>query len=174
MYRGEYIEPKDAFKTIEARTKYEKKPSEIACFLAGGMSDTVWIFNFMQALRCSTLDLSDLVLYNPYNEDTDTVNQTYWEFTYLNKYIEEGNFIFSVYFDKYTDQPISLFELGKALGHLQYKKFGFVASANPEYKKLEQVKVQCVLSGYTLEVRDPFEHAAAVIEEYKIIKELQR
>ena len=166
-----------SFKVINARTMYEKKPNEIACFLAGGMSNTGWIDTFMDTL-CGidrnilrNKELQDLVIYNPYNEEIEMLHQIFWEYKYLNSYVDTGKFIFSVYFDKYTDQPISLFELGKILGHLQYKNFGFVASAHPEYKKLEEVQMQCVFCGYTLEVRDPFQHAHAVVDEYKRIKE---
>ena len=167
-------------KLINAREMYEKKPIEIACFLAGGMSNTTWLNEVISAIEKYNTKynnvLNNLILYNPYCTNIDsTVNQVFWEFNYLNKYIDSG-FIFSIYFDEYTEQPISLFELGKILGILtneeKRNKIGFIASANPKYKKLEEIQIQCICCGQLLEVRTLEEHAMSIVQAYKSMKGL--
>ena len=80
--------------------------------MAGGMGNTDWHKEFLDCLKRHNLNY--LVVYNPYN--ANIVNhdaQVEWEFKYLSLY--KGNFIFSIYFDKYSPQPISMYELGRML-----------------------------------------------------------
>ena len=168
-------------KIINATERYEKTPDEVACFLTGGTGNTQWIESFMRALRLedNRKEIEKLVVYNPYNPwIKNLANQIIWEYQYLNKYIfdtNNENFIFSIYFDEYTVQPISLFELGKILGivsngeNINHNKIKLVLSAEAKYEKLEEIQIHCALCGYSLEIRTPEEHAREVVRMYKLI-----
>ena len=172
-------------RVVQAPEVYDKKDFEIACFMGGGMGNTEWHEEFFKTLNLYNRRL--LVVYNPYNPNiTDARKQIKWEFTYLNEYVND-HFIFSMYFDKYTDQPISMYELGRAsvlhqsetiklntkLGHSSiFTRYGFpmIVSVHPEAPKKEDIKIQCELAGILALERTPEEHADAVIREYDIIK----
>ena len=86
---------------------------------------------------------------------------------YLNNYIND-HFIFSCYFDKYTNQPISMYELGRAsvlckeqsvkimvkenVGSVVYTNYGFpmVVSVHPEAPKKQDIICQCGLAHVTV------------------------
>lgn len=172
-------------RVVQAPEVYDKKDFEIACFMGGGMGNTQWHEEFFTTLNSYVLN--KLVVYNPYNPNiTDVRKQIEWEFNYLNNYIND-HFIFSMYFDKYTDQPISMYELGRVsvlhnsetiklntkLGHSSiFTRYGFpaIVSIHPEAPKKEDIKIQCELAGILALERTPEEHADAVIREYDIIK----
>ena len=100
-------------KIIKPFEYIDPKSTDIICFLAGGCTNNEWreeIYSYLQERP-----LYHLILVDPYNPNiTNAKEQIQWEHLYLTQYSED-NFIFSVYFDKYTDQPISMFELGRAL-----------------------------------------------------------
>ena len=79
------------------------------CFLAGCCVYNKWREEIIEQLKPY-----NIIVVDPYNTNiTSTYEQIRWEHYYLNNFINK-NFIFSVYFDKYSTQPISMYELGKA------------------------------------------------------------
>ncbi len=84
----------------------------------------------------------DVVLYNPrrsdYNID-DEEEQITWEY----KMIDDSDIV-AFWFSSETVQPITLFELGKVLGSGQRVIIGI----DPEYPRMNDVKIQSQLSGY--------------------------
>ena len=175
-------------KVVSPNEDYEKKPYETACFMAGGCANTEWQADFIHTLECC--NPSNLVIYSPYNpEIKDTFLRMEWEYKYLHKYIND-NFIFSVYFDRYTKQPMSMFELG-VMSHLSkprkfelitkrgktsvYDSLGFpcVVSAHPEAPCLEDIKCQMKLYQMDFGIRTPKEHAREVYKVYRNYKECQ-
>lgn len=166
-------------KIIQAPEEYNKAPDEVALFLAGGCSSTAWRKIVIRLLKENCL--KNLVVYDPYNPFIEsTYRQVCWEYQYLNQYVDD-KFIFSAYFDKYTDQPITLYELGRAsvlsqqqnlavgksLFTLQ-KGFPCVVSYK-DYKKREDLICQCGLAKITCLERTPEEHAKAIIEQYDLL-----
>ena len=168
-------------KIIQAPQQYEKRKNEIACFLAGGCTDTEWSQEVLSYL--DKHNLNSLVIYNPYNSNIESqFKQIEWEFNYLNNYINDY-FIFSVYFDKYTDQPISMYELGRASvlckpqsvevvkrGSLTTTtsvnlNYGFpmVVSVHPEAPKKQDIICQCGLAKVEVSQRTPEEHAKEIL-----------
>lgn len=179
-------------KIVQAPEVYEKKSTEIACFMAGGCGNIEWQNKFINELDKHVLN--SLVIYNPYNPNIESnFKQIEWEFNYLNKYIND-QFIFSCYFDKYTDQPMSMYELGRAsvlckeqslkIGPwydnmctdkrtmCYYWNYGFpmVVSIHPEAPKKNDIIAQCGLAHVTCGVRSPEEHALQVLHWYKDIR----
>lgn len=172
-------------KIIKPFEKYEKSSTEIACFMAGGMGNTEWHEKFIK--RLEEHKLLSLVLYNPYNPNvTDIAKQIEWEFEYLNNYINDL-FIFSVYFDKYSNQPISMYELGRITVLCQSKylslqtgtrKGGFiiqegfptVISVHPNSPIKNDLIEQCKLVGLKAFIQTPEEHADMVAFTYRSIK----
>lgn len=175
---------------VNAPEEYEKQSHEIACFLAGGCASTEWSDKVLKYLNEYTLN--SLVIYNPYNPNIEShFKQVEWEFNYLNKYIND-NFIFSVYFDKYTDQPISMYELGRAsvlckeqsikIGPYNdpfmdktscfFLNYGFpmVVSVHPESPKKQDIICQCGLAKVEVQERTPEEHAKEILWYYKDIR----
>lgn len=158
---------------------------DIICFMAGGMGNLEWQDRFFAELEKHTLN--HLVIINPYNPNiTSTFEQVEWEFYHLNNFINR-NFIFSIYFDKYTDQPVSMYELGRALAlcNPTYIKvetgatevavpqnYGFpvVLSMHEEAPKKEDLKCQCGLVHQTITIRTPEQHALGVIKAYQEYK----
>lgn len=175
---------------IKALEEYKKGSSEIACFLAGGCSSLEWRDKVYEELNKSVLN--NLVIYDPYNPNiTDKQKQIEWEFNYLNKY-KNDFFIFSIYFDKYTDQPVSMYELGRAsvlckeqavkIGpwndpflsntqcfHLAWG-FSMVVSVHPEAPKREEILLQCKCADVITLERTPEQHAQAIRYQYNIIR----
>ena len=167
-------------RVINAPQEYESF-AEITCFMAGGMGNTEWHERFMHQLQ--KYKTPDLVIYNPYNANiTSTFSQIQWEF----KYLEACN-IFSIYFDKYTDQPISMYELGcmlikaqtneiqivhngNLLGTLPQGGIPCVISMHEEAPKKEEIKIQCGLRHQLAVVRTPEQHADAVYKQYLLLK----
>lgn len=179
-------------KVIKAPETYDKSSIETACFLAGGCTNNEWriqIYAELNKYICNSL-----VIYDPYNPKIEShFKQVEWEFNYLNKYIND-NFIFSVYFDKYTDQPISMYELGRASVLCQeqcihigpwydrsfndrrticyYWNYGFpmVVSVHPEAPKKQDIICQCGLAKVEVFERTPEEHAKEIVKYYKDIR----
>ena len=169
-------------KVIQAPDTYECI-NEISCFMAGGMGNTEWHTRFLNEL--DKLNATDLVIYNPYNENiTSNFSQIQWEFNYLNSCD-----IFSVYFDKYTNQPISMSELGRMITlapphSLQLYKDGklfktvpdpdsgkpCIVSLHEEAPLKEDIKIQCGLLHILALVRTPEHHAELVYKRYVELK----
>lgn len=175
-------------KVIKAPERYDKQPNEIACFLAGGCTSVSWRLECLNELaKLDTYNI--LVVYDPYNPKIESHwKQVQWEFEYLNSYIND-KFVFSVYFDKYTDQPISLYELGRASVLCQpielfsassmeketkiviHKGFPMVVSLHEDYPKYRDIRCQCGLTKITSDTRTPQEHAKEI---YKQALELRK
>lgn len=157
----------------------------VLCFMAGGCGDTKWREIFLDVLNQHILN--HLVIFDPYNDNiTSTFSQIEWEYYHLNNFINR-NFIFSVYFDKYTTQAISMFELGKALALCQpcfvkvetgatqtnvVQNYGFpvVISMHEDSPVKQDLICQCGLMHKEAKVRTPEEHALEVIKVYKDIR----
>lgn len=174
---------------INCPDEYQKESFETAVFMGGGMSSTEWHEIFIDELQKYN---SQIVLYNPYNANiVDTQTQINWEFKYLNQYINDY-FIFSMYFDKYTKQPMSMYELGRAsvlckpsnitletpIGTKVNATFNYgfpmVISLHPESPILDEVTSQLNILGIPYRVRTPREHAKEVYLQYKYIKATRR
>lgn len=176
-------------RVVQAPEVYEKRSTEIACFLAGGCGNTEWQERVINELNKYVLN--SLVIYNPYNPNIDNkFRQIEWEFNYLNNYIND-HFIFSCYFDKYTRQPMSMYELGRASVLCQnksvkiclsddpadrynvfYTQWGFpmIVSLHEESPCKEDLIAQCGLAHVAVNVRTPEEHAKEILFWYKDIK----
>lgn len=179
-------------RVVQAPEVYDKSGFELACFLAGGCSSTDWSERVLKYLNKYTLN--HLVVYNPYNPNIESqFKQIEWEFNYLNNYIND-HFIFSVYFDKYTDQPISMYELGRAsvlskpvsvsisctddpyrsrsdrFSYYVNHGFPIIVSVHPEAPKKQDIICQCGLAKVEVKERTPEEHAKEIIFWYNDFK----
>ena len=161
---------------INALQEYSINSNEIFCFLAGGMGHTEWQTECLNEL--SKHNLKKLVILNPFNSNMqDIEKQIDWEFRYLNS--NNPNFIFSVYFDKYTDQPISMYELGRASiacqniivdGIIIQNGFHTIVSIHPNANKKQELLCQCKLAKIQCAVRMPKEHAQEIMLKYNLLK----
>lgn len=170
----------------ERYTQETLSSTDIICFMGGGMGNTEWHKRFFDELN--NYCLNHLVIITPYNDNITSIwEQVQWEFYHLNNFVNK-NFIFSMYFDKYTDQPISMYELGRALALCKpsyvkvstgvqdvavVQNYGFpvVLSMHEEAPKKEDLKCQVGLLHETIWERTPEEHAQALIRVYKDIKQ---
>lgn len=165
--------------------EYKPSPNDVLCFMGGGMGNTDWHDIFLGTLKAQ--NFRHLVVINPYNPNiTSAFAQIQWEFEMLNKYIDKA-FIFSMYFDKYTDQPISMYELGRAsvLSKPQYvtvgceskettvyTRYGFpcIVTVDPRAPKAEDIKIQCGLAKVDMISGDAKVHALRVASAYTDIR----
>lgn len=176
-------------KIVRALEEYEKTDSEIACFLAGGCSSLEWRERFYK--RLEKYSLNHLVIYDPYNPNIESIySQIEWEFKYLNKYIKD-KFIFSIYFDKYSNQPVSMYELGRVSvlsqpsyitidldenkpgqKHKIFTNYGFpaVITIDEEAPKRQELICQCGLAKLNQHLGTPEDHAEHIAYQYGIIK----
>lgn len=161
---------------IQAPSNYEIDGYTV--FMAGGMGDTFWHNVFFEELK----DLPINILY-PYNPNiSDIVQQIKWEFDGLHNYINSKKFIFSCYFDYFTNQPVTMLELGKMLVLSQRKVlknsffahqivinegFPCVVSFHKDAKLKHDIEIQCNLMNVIAKERTPKEHAQAVIKAYE-------
>lgn len=158
-------------RVVKALEEFEPQGFFIGCFMAGGMGNTQWHDTFLNFLQ--DMNANHLVVFNPYNPDCNTeqecIKQIEWEHKYLTKFLGTRPFIFSCYFDKYTDQPISFYEVGMMLQKTNGNDC--VINCHPQFKKKLDLKTQCKLVGYN-GVREitPIEHALAVFHTYRYIK----
>jgi hypothetical protein len=155
--------------------------ARISVFLGGGCTTSGWRDEFFTYIK--QFILSSLVIWDPYNpEITDVYTQIKWELDKINSCD-----ILSVYFDKYTDQPISMLELGKMFElakdkcvHVEtsigktavYTQYGkpLIVGVHPEAPKREDILIQCQLAGYKAFVCSPQDHAKHIIEAHQDIK----
>lgn len=173
-------------KYIQAPNLYEKQRGEIAVFLAGGCGNRDWATTTIEYLQQQ--HLNHMVLYDPYNTNiTNTMEQVQWEYNYLNNYINDL-FIFSIYFDQYTYQPVSMYELGRALAFCNgvsvplirpdgktynvpiYEGFPTVITCHPNAPKLEDIQAQCHMINVECKIGDALQHAQDIKRIYKDIK----
>lgn len=173
-------------RVISYPERYEQTTlnQDIICFMAGGMGNTEWHERFLKTLE----DLrANMVIINPYNPNVEsTFSQVAWEFYHLNNFLNK-NFIFSIYFDQYTNQPVSMYELGRMLAKADpcfikvetaaqqvsvVQNYGFpcVISMHENTPLKEDIKCQCGLVHQQAIMRTPEEHAHAVWRAYKDIK----
>lgn len=170
---------------IKAPDEYTPNEKEIVCFLAGGMGNTEWQEKCLNLLK--SYDLEHLVIYNPHNSNISFIKeQIMWEFKYLNLY-NEYDYIFSIYFDKYTKQPMSMYELGrmavlsKSEGvDIKTSKqsmilpinrgFSFVCSVCKDAPLKEDILAQCELADVHAYIRTPEEHAKSIAIYYSDIE----
>ena len=152
------------------------------CFLAGCCVYNKWREEIIEELK-----LYNIIVVDPYNTNiTSIYEQIRWEHYYLNNFINK-NFIFSVYFDKYSTQPISMYELGKAtalckrtyvkvetdaqqIAVVQNYGFDMVISLHEECPLKQDIICQCGLEHVDVKVRTIQEHTNEIIRCYKDIK----
>lgn len=111
-------------------------------FLAGGISNC---WDWQQELK-QLLKNEKLVVINPRRKNFDLADsraQIQWEFNYL-----QSVDIISFWFTD-TLCPITLFELGAALHNLHAE---VVVGCHPDYKRREDVIIQCELANPTIKV----------------------
>lgn len=156
-------------RVIEAPNQVEDGLS-IFCFLAGGIQKCNWHSSVINALK--EKDPIHLTLINPkrevYPEGYDeVVRQISWEYTYLNKWLDDDNYIFSMYFDNSeSPQPICFYELGKYAEKAKNK----VISVHPEFFRKDDVIIQCMLAGIQVNECTSRKHAELIYREYLKIK----
>lgn len=177
-------------KIIYPPTIYNPLETEVCCFMAGGMGNIDWQTEFLNYLKL--FDFNHLVIFNPYNANiTDHAEQVSWEFNCLSLY-KNTNFIFSIYFDKYSTQPVSMYELGRMLAlkdskHLSVQldgvnicgatlnhDFPVVISIHEDAPCKEDILKQCQLVSATAKVRTPKEHAMQVVAKYKFLRQYMK
>lgn len=157
---------------------YELRDTDITVFMAGGMGNTAWHDKFLGTLQ--SLDTNNLVVFNPYNAEIDSeYQQIIWEINRI-----KSCDIFSIYFDKYTQQPASMYELGYFIASqsenkldlyrndelIQTVKYGgkpYVISINPERDNNRDLIIRCGIEHFSSKERTLEEHAQTVYEEYR-------
>lgn len=115
-------------------------------FVAGGITGTYnWQDVFLRTLDNYLIRGKTLIAYNPRREDFDMLDKTMeeeqicWEYQHLAKAD-----IISFWFTPETLCPITLYELGYALG----KGRNVVIGIDPKYKRRDDVIIQANLAGY--------------------------
>ena len=179
-------------KVVVAPEKYELQAGEVACFLAGGITNcpewqTDVIKNFEAYDKQFKGELDHLVLFNPRRENfpIDDPNaseeQIAWEF----KWLQQMD-IFSMYFTAGpSDQPICLYELGRNLVRMEQKfpanfQDLVVISCDKGYKRFQDVKIQTSLAFAESEVKpdiieeaDPRKHMYHIIRALKAVEKMR-
>lgn len=159
-----------------------KNDSNIACFLAGGITNCPnWqdevIKNIKEYSSSENIDLKYLDIYNPRraNFPIDNPNaaqeQIEWEFKYLEKCD-----IFSMYFcNAPSDQPICMYELGRNISEIKNEYMGtwghrIIVSVEKGYKREQDVLIQTRLATNNIikpfSYATPMSHAMAIVNNY--------
>lgn len=159
-----------------------KNDSNIACFLAGGITNCPnWqdevIKNIKEYASSENIDLKYLDIYNPRraNFPIDNPNaaqeQIEWEFKYLEKCD-----IFSMYFcNAPSDQPICMYELGRNISEIKNEYMGtwghrIIVSVEKGYKREQDVLIQTRLATNNIikpfSYATPMSHAIAIVDNY--------
>lgn len=159
-----------------------KNDSNIACFLAGGITNCPnWqdevIKNIKEYSSSENIDLKYLDIYNPRraNFPIDNPNaaqeQIEWEFKYLEKCD-----IFSMYFcNAPSDQPICMYELGRNISEIRNEYMGtwghrIIVSVEKGYKREQDVLIQTRLATNNIikpfSYATPVSHAIAIVDNY--------
>jgi hypothetical protein len=139
-------------KIIEAPQEYNRVPSNLTIFLAGGITNVPnWQKEVCDVLMEKFAD-KPLVIFNPRRENfpmsdpTAAQEQIKWEYDMLEK-----SYIFSMFFSAgESDQPICMFEYGKYLERSQWcpnwdLNKRFVVTAEKDYKRYQDVMIQTLL-----------------------------
>jgi len=173
-------------KVITAVEKYEKKPGEITCFLAGGITDCgEWQDEVINYLENVDVDLTGLVLFNPRRKnfpihDPNASNeQITWEFNML-----EQMDIFSMYFanSPKSVQPICMYELGRNLAKMEVRfpndyMNRITVSVEQGYSREQDVVIQSKLAmkgqDFVETNSNPEKHADTIIRAFNWIKTLK-
>lgn len=177
-------------RVITAPEKIERNINDIMCFLAGGITGCHnWqkeVIDYLRKKEEKGLDLSGLVLLNPRRDNFPIGNieaaeeQITWEFNAINFWTT----IFSTYFcGGKSDQPISMYELGKFLGSRfalyripnEYTLNSVIVDVENGYKREQDVVIQTKLmtkSGTIVNTgADPISHAERIIKAYNYAKD---
>lgn len=160
----------------------------INLFMGGGMGNLEWHKEFLDTLS-SSVPSDNLTVFNPYNPDIkDITKQIMWEQEAIDLYKKDlTHFIGSLYFDKYTNQPMSCLELGRMAIESRSKEisvyvdskrtkimvnYGYplIVSVHPECPIKEEIKAQCYGLRVNCVERNPQGHAQAVYRIYRDIK----
>ena len=157
-------------------------------FMGGGMGNLEWHKEFLDTLS-SSVPSDNLTVFNPYNPDIqDIKTQILWEQEVISLGTNDNvHFIGSLYFDKYTNQPMSCLELGRMA--IESKEtsvnidtgsqkvnvpvnYGYklIVSVHPECPIKEEIKAQCLGLNVNCVERSPQGHAQAVYRTYRNIK----
>lgn len=162
--------------------------SAINLFMGGGMGNLEWQKTFLETLKLYNIGDS-LTIFNPYNPDIkDIQDQILWEQEVIDLYKKDlTHFIGSLYFDKYTNQPMSCLELGRMAIESRGSSvsvdtglhkvnvpvnYGYelIVSVHPECPIKEEIKAQCYGLRVNCVERNPQGHAQAVYRIYRDIK----
>ena len=171
-----------------AQEEINSNVSTINLFMGGGMSNTEWHTKFLDTLNLYNIGDS-LTIFNPYNPDIkDITKQIMWEQEVIDLYKKDlTHFIGSLYFDKYTNQPMSYLELGRMAIESRSKEisvyvdskrtkimvnYGYplIVSVHPKCSIKEEIKAQCYGLRVNCVERNPQGHAQAVYRIYRDIK----
>jgi hypothetical protein len=162
--------------------------SAINLFMGGGMGNLEWQKTFLETLKLYNIGDS-LTIFNPYNPDIkDMQDQILWEQEAISLGTNDNvHFIGSLYFDKYTNQPMSCLELGRMAIESRSKEisvyvdskrtkiminYGYplIVSVHPECPIKEEIKAQCYGLRVNCAERNPQGHAQVVYRIYRDIK----
>lgn len=169
-------------RVITAPKMYISEPSDVRCFLAGGITKCHdWqskVISYLKDMESNGVNLDKLVIFNPRRDNfpidnpNAAENQITWEFDHLSH-----AHIFSMYFCKSeSDQPICMYELGRNIVEIQ-NDYGstwrdrIIISVESGYSRSNDVVVQTKLATNGLVPVDtnsnPKNHAAAIIYAYR-------
>lgn len=163
---------------VIAPEKYEPKPDDILCFLAGGITNCHdWQKKVIQYLGC--FNSENLVLFNPrrenfpINDPSESERQIKWEFEWLNRAD-----ILSFYFcNSESPHPITFYELGRHLQRAQ-DKYTFIeipdhviVSVEEGFSREPDVVIQTLLALNRNEIfvntnTSPYDHANSIYLAY--------
>ena len=153
-------------KVIEAPndTYSLREKKSVKVFLAGGISGCRdWQKEYIESIKSDfRFNSSDFnvtfTLYNPRRESFNIhevamrEEQIVWEYNKL----QEADII-SFWFTNETTQPITLYELGKALG--SGKKI--IIGMDEDYERYEDVRIQAELAGYDTPIINDIDRLSA-------------
>ena len=140
-------------RVVTAVEKYEPKPNDVTCFLAGGITNCPdWQKAVIEKLR-RKVGTDNLVIFNPRRDNfpiddpNASAEQIAWEFNQL-----EQMDIFSMYFSSgKSDQPICMYELGRNIVNMQMRfptdwEHRIVVTVESGYKRENDVVIQTKLA----------------------------
>ena len=181
-------------RVVTAPEKIECAPSDVKCFLAGGITNCPdWQAEVIRALKWFDTrfpgQLDGLVVFNPrrdnfpINDPNAAEEQISWEF----KWLQQMD-LFSMYFTAgESDQPICMYELGRNVCRMMQRfpndyPERILVTCDSKYRRAQDVKIQLKLafsengSGWMpnlIEGADPVRHAHQIIRQFKIAKAMK-
>lgn len=163
--------------------------SKINVFMGGGMGNTEWHDIFINRLKSYNIS-NILAVFNPYNPNIqDKFDQIRWEHECLNiSKNEDKHFIGSLYFDEYTNQPMSCLELGRMAIESKNREisvyvdskrtkimvnYGYplIVTVNQNSPIKTEILYQCRMLDIPCQTGTPEFHADRVYQEYRKIKQ---